>query len=223
MAPNRDLERRELARRSTLNLNRETTNAYRGDLDIDSDLESEESEAPSSPNQQVQGLTSSLSRSQSRLSRRQRTESVLSRIRSRPPIGAFTHPLQHQKTTTDDLVDFEGPDDPYHPVNWAMKKKIYTTALYGLTTMTASWASATISSGTTQIAREFHVGTQTATLSTTLFLFGFGLGPLIWAPLSEVYGRKLAVLPPVFIAVCFTFATATADNIQTIMITRFFA
>ena len=54
-------------------------------------------------------------------------------------------------------------------------------------------------------------------------LFGFGLGPLIWAPLSELYGRKAAVLTPYFIAVIFSFATAVAKDIQTVMITRFFA
>lgn len=57
----------------------------------------------------------------------------------------------------------------------------------------------------------------------TLLLFGFGLGPLIWAPLSEVYGRKPAVLAPYFIAAIFSFGTAAAKDIQTIMLTRFFA
>lgn len=59
-------------------------------------------------------------------------------------------------------------------------------------------------------------------LGTTLFLFGFGLGPLLWAPLSEVYGRKVAVLTPMFVAVCFSFASAVARDFQTLMITRFF-
>lgn len=49
-----------------------------------------------------------------------------------------------------------------------------------------------------------------------------GIGPLIWAPLSEVYGRKPAVFIPYFIAAIFSFGTATAKDIQTIMITRFF-
>jgi len=114
-------------------------------------------------------------------------------------------------------------DDPYRPLNWSMKKKAITTALYGFTTMTASWASSAYSPGTQQVAEEFHVGTQVATLGTTLFLFGFGIGPLLWAPLSEVFGRKNAVLPPMFVAACFAFATAVSKDIQSIMITRFWA
>lgn len=37
------------------------------------------------------------------------------------------------------------------------------------------------------------------------------------------YGRKPAVLAPYFIAGCFSFGTAAAKDIQTILITRFFA
>ena len=39
------------------------------------------------------------------------------------------------------IVDFDGPDDPYRPLNWPMRKKLTTTALYSLTTMGSTWAS----------------------------------------------------------------------------------
>ncbi|KAF2714754.1 MFS general substrate transporter [Pleomassaria siparia CBS 279.74] len=151
-----------------------------------------------------------------------RRETALSRIRSRPIVKPFTHPLENQQTTAAVIVDFEGDDDAYRPINWPTKKKVTTTLLYGLTTMTATWGSSSYSAGTSQIASEFHVGTQVATLGTTLFLFGFGIGPLLWAPLSEIYGRKVAVLAPMFVAICFSFGTAAAKDLQTIMLTRFF-
>ncbi|KAJ4255991.1 hypothetical protein NW762_009065 [Fusarium torreyae] len=150
-----------------------------------------------------------------------RRESVLSRIRSRP-IPQFSHPLAHVKTSEDQLVDFEGPDDPYRPMNWPTKKKVITTMLYGLVTMSATWASSSYSAGTAEVAAHFHVGTQVATLGTTIFLLGFGVGPLLWAPLSEVYGRRQAVLIPMFIAICFSFGSAVAKDFQTLMLTRFF-
>lgn len=150
-----------------------------------------------------------------------RRDTILSRIRSRP-IPQFSHPLAHVKTTEADLVDFDGPDDLYHPLNWPRRKKVITTLLYGLLTASATWASSAYSAGTKQIAKEFNVGTQVATLGTTLFLFGFGLGPLLWAPLSEVFGRRLAVMVPMFVAMCFSFGSATAKDFQTLMLTRFF-
>lgn len=39
------------------------------------------------------------------------------------------------------IVDFDGPDDPYRPLNWPMRKKLITTALYSATTMGSTWAS----------------------------------------------------------------------------------
>ncbi|KAI2621529.1 polyamine transporter 1 [Hypomontagnella submonticulosa] len=150
-----------------------------------------------------------------------RRDTALSRIRSRPTVPPFSHPLAHQRTGQEYLVDFEGPDDPYRPVNWPQHKKVVTTLLYGLVTMTATWASSSYSAGTALIAEEFGVGTQVATLGTTLFLVGFGIGPLLWAPLSEVYGRRVAVLTPMFVSICFSFGSAVAKDFQTLMLTRF--
>lgn len=175
-----------------------------------------EDNAPGAPG----GLSSSLSHPVSRtLTRR---DTVLSRIRTRPTVAPFDHPLAHQPTAANVIVDFDGKNDPYRPINWPTKKKVITTALYGLCTMSATWASSSYSSGTSQVAHEFHVGQQVATLGTSLFLVGFGLGPLLWAPLSEVYGRRVAVLVPMFVGACFSFGSAVAKDLQTLMITRFF-
>lgn len=53
----------------------------------------------------------------------------------------FEHPLSHVKTAEDVIVDFDGPDDPYRPLNWPFRKKVVTTVLYGFTTMGSTWAS----------------------------------------------------------------------------------
>ena len=164
---------------------------------------------------------STLSRQPSRLE--QTATNTLSKIRSRKPFPPFAHPLIHTPTTADVIVDFDGPDDPYNALNWPFKKKVITTALYGLTTMGATFASSVYSPAIGQISEDFHVGQQVSTLGLSLLLAGFGLGPLLWAPLSEVYGRKVAVVIPVFLSGIFSFGTATAKDIQTVMITRFFA
>jgi len=136
--------------------------------------------------------------------------------------GVFSHPLSHVKTEADVLVDFDGPDDPYQPLNWPMRKKVITTALYGFTTMGATFASSVYSPAIGVVATDYQVGTEVSLLGLSLFLAGFGTGPLLWAPLSEVYGRKPAVLIPYFLAGIFSFATGAGKDIQTILITRFF-
>ena len=161
-------------------------------------------------------LSKNVSNTSARISRVQslRSRSLLT--------STFTHPLANVKTGPDVLVDFEGEDDPYRPMNWPFRKKCITTALYGFTTMGATFASSVYSPTVDAIAKEYKVGTEVTLLGISLLLAGFGLGPLIWAPLSEVYGRKPAVLIPYFLAAIFTFATAVSKDIQTIMITRFF-
>lgn len=167
--------------------------------------------------------STSLSRTQSKtLQRAQTTAStVLSTIRSRAPRGQFTHPLTHEKTSPDNIVGFDGPQDPYRPMNWSFKKKCITTLLYGFTAMFATFGSSVYSPAVDTIAQEFNIGSEVSILGISLLLVGFGIGPLIWAPLSEVYGRKLAVLTPFFIASMFTFGAGAADNIQTLFVCRF--
>lgn len=150
------------------------------------------------------------------------TVSIL-RSRNVGQTRSFSHPLAKKKTSADCLVEFDGKDDPYRPINWPFRKKVVTTTLYGLTTFGITFASSVFSSGLGQISNDFSVGHEVATLGISLMLFGFGLGPLIWAPLSELYGRKAAVLTPYFISAIFSFATGAAKDIQTVMLCRFFA
>lgn len=45
----------------------------------------------------------------------------------------------------------------------------------------------------------------------------------IRAPLSELYGRRLPIIIAIFGFSIFTIAVATAQNLQTILLCRFFA
>lgn len=90
----------------------------------------------------------------------QRAYFVISRIRSREPgqTARFTHPLSHSKTRDDVIVDFDGPDDPYRPLNWGFRKKAITTVLYGLTTMGMSICHPDLSPRRLMEIRQLKVG-----------------------------------------------------------------
>lgn len=60
-------------------------------------------------------------------------------------------------------------------------------------------------------------------LVTGIYILGFVFGPFGWAPLSEVFGRRftfLVSLPPY---VAFDAAVCGSQNIQTLLLLRFFA
>ncbi|MCJ1381519.1 hypothetical protein MMC17_004630 [Xylographa soralifera] len=120
------------------------------------------------------------------------------------------------------IVDFDGPGDAYNPINWTFCKKVYTSLLYSLTSVGSVWPSTAFAPANTEVANEFGVSAEVALLGTSLLLLGWAFGPLIWAPMSEVYGRKWPVLLPFLLSMVFSFATATAKDIQTVLITRFF-
>jgi MFS transporter, DHA1 family, multidrug resistance protein len=52
---------------------------------------------------------------------------------------------------------------------------------------------------------------------------GCAAGPLVFGPLSELYGRKYPITGASFIFTYFMFASATAKDLQTVILCRFFA
>lgn len=52
---------------------------------------------------------------------------------------------------------------------------------------------------------------------------GFAAGPVLWAPISEVWGRRNSLLPPILCLALFSIGTATSKNAASVFITRFFA
>lgn len=120
-------------------------------------------------------------------------------------------------------VSFNGPDDPLHPHNWNMKRKVWICAIIGAMTAAVAMGSSMYSPGILEVSEEFHIGHVTATLGISLYVLGFATGPVVWAPLSELYGRRPVLLISGLGFVCFTFAVATAKDIQTVMLCRAFA
>ena len=41
------------------------------------------------------------------------------------------------------------------------------------------------------VAMQFGVSTEVGILGVSLYVLGFATGPIVWAPLSELKGRKL--------------------------------
>jgi multidrug resistance protein len=74
-----------------------------------------------------------------------------------------------------------------------------------------------------EIIYGFDISTEVATLGVSLFVLGFAVGPLIWAPLSEMYGRQVVFAISYGAFTAFNAATAGSKNIRTLLVLRFFA
>ncbi|KAL8929385.1 MAG: hypothetical protein Q9172_000558 [Xanthocarpia lactea] len=120
------------------------------------------------------------------------------------------------------VVEFDGPDDPLHPQNWSLKKKVAIAVILGYTTLVAAFGSSIFSSAIRVVAVRFSVSTEVGVLGLSLYVLGFATGPILWGPLSELRGRKLPLVIGMFGFSIFSVASATAKDLQTVLLTRFF-
>jgi hypothetical protein len=111
-------------------------------------------------------------------------------------------------------------NDPENPKNWSKAYKWWCTMCVALTCFVVAFNSAVITADIEGVTEEFHVSEEVALLTITLFVVGFGIGPMLFAPLSEILGRRPIYASTLFLAVIFTIPGAVAKNIVTLLVTR---
>ena len=133
-------------------------------------------------------------------------------------------PSNKEKETDDKsayLVDWE-PNDKENPRNWSTLYKSWITFQLGMLALAASLGSSITSPAEDAIIAYTHVSSEVAVLPVSLYILGFACGPLLWAPVSEVWGRKWSMEPAMFCLGLFSIGTATSTSAASIFITRFF-
>ncbi|ETI21031.1 hypothetical protein G647_07374 [Cladophialophora carrionii CBS 160.54] len=76
-------------------------------------------------------------------------------------------------------------------MNLSSGRKLATATVLSLLSFSVTFISSIYSSAIVPIALSFHVSTEVSTLGISLYILGFGLGPVIFGPLSERFGRTL--------------------------------
>ncbi|TKA81446.1 hypothetical protein B0A49_00289 [Cryomyces minteri] len=119
------------------------------------------------------------------------------------------------------VVEFDGVDDPLHAQNWPFRKKLITALVLGFVTLTSAFGSSIFSAAIRPVATKFGVSSEVGILGVSLYVLGFATGPLMWAPLSELYGRRMPLLVSSFGFSIFAIAVAVAKDLQTVLLCRF--
>ncbi|CZT18535.1 probable fluconazole resistance protein [Ramularia collo-cygni] len=120
------------------------------------------------------------------------------------------------------VVDWDSEDDKENPMNWSPLRKWTIAVCMGLMTLVVTFASSVFSSATQVTAMQFGVSAEVMILGLALFVLGFAFGPIVWGPLSELYGRKTPLFIGYAIFAIFQIPVAVAQNLQTIFVCRFF-
>ncbi|KAK9358553.1 major facilitator superfamily domain-containing protein [Lipomyces starkeyi] len=120
------------------------------------------------------------------------------------------------------VVDWYDLDDPENPRNWSDTKKLLVLAEICFLTFSVYIGSAMYTPGIEQIMEEFHVGSVVALLPVAVYVAAYGIGPMIFAPLSEapLIGRNWVYIPSLLLFVVLQIPTAIVKNIGGLIAVR---
>ena len=88
------------------------------------------------------------------------------------------------------IVSWDSPSDPANPLNWPFWLRWTLISLVSAMNFMAGLSSSMFAPGVPDLMIEFDsTNSALSTFVVTIFVLGLATGPLLFAPLSEIYGR----------------------------------
>lgn len=135
-----------------------------------------------------------------------------------------TIPIAPQKTSDGNiLVDWYSTDDPANPQNWSNFKRGSVALLICLYTFAVYTGSAIYTSSVEGVMDKFGVSPTDASLPLSLYVLAYGIGPLLFAPLSEIprIGRNPVYVVTFTIFFILSIPTSVVNNFAGLLVLRF--
>ncbi|TDL29703.1 multidrug resistance protein 4 [Rickenella mellea] len=123
-----------------------------------------------------------------------------------------------------DPLDDEWLTDTRNPRNWTNGKKWTMALIVALYTFISPVSSSMMSPLLPEIALHFDIRSSTViSLTLSIFLLAYALGPLVLGPLSEIYGRTWVLHLSNIFSLAFSLGCAYAPNTTSLIVFRFFS
>ncbi|KAK0673511.1 putative polyamine transporter [Cercophora samala] len=127
--------------------------------------------------------------------------------------------------TSDDeeemIVSWEPDHDTGNPHNWSSGKKAAILITCMMLIVNSTMGSALPANALPFITDEWDITNEyQQVLPISVYLIGYVMGPILWAPLSEQFGRKILTMITFLTFTAFTLATALAPTWITFLIFR---
>ncbi|KAL2829524.1 major facilitator superfamily domain-containing protein [Aspergillus cavernicola] len=121
------------------------------------------------------------------------------------------------------LVDWYTADDPANPQNWSTSKKALVAFEICIYTFTVYIGGAIYAPSTAGVMEDFDCAEIVASLGLALYVLGYGLGALLWSPLSEIpmLGRTGIYVATFSLFTILLIPTALVQNLAGLLILRF--
>jgi multidrug resistance protein len=132
------------------------------------------------------------------------------------------HTPSRRSTKDPNLVTWESPDDPANPHNWPKHRRWASTLLIAMFAFIAPMASTMVAPALDTIADDFDIQSDIEKfLVMSIFLLAFAIGPFVWGPMSEVFGRVRVMQCANLIFLLFNTLCGFAKTKQQMMAFRF--
>ncbi|KAL9079935.1 MAG: hypothetical protein Q9157_001227 [Trypethelium eluteriae] len=129
---------------------------------------------------------------------------------------------ESEKAGSEKIVDFHGPDDKTNPINWRPWHKWLTVVLISLMTLIVNLATVMCAPAAPQILAEFKITSGLySTILVSIWELGEVAGPLIIAPLAELYGKLPVYDIAKMLFIVFSVGAGGSRSLTGIIVCRF--
>jgi hypothetical protein len=130
--------------------------------------------------------------------------------------------IQVEETRHAHIISWDSSSDPDDPLNWPTWRKGTLITLVSFITFMAGLSSSMFAPSVPALMTEFHSTNSICSFVVTVFVLGFATGPLLFAPLSELYGHLLVQHIARIGFLIFSVACALSKNLNTLIGMRLF-
>ncbi|KAH6668267.1 major facilitator superfamily domain-containing protein [Halenospora varia] len=165
-----------------------------------------------------------LSRVNTNKSTRSRVSRIATNLTSRSKKARLAPPPLPLMDLDNDIVGWESQDDPEMPLNFPDNRKWMLILLLGSIAFISPLASSMFAPGVGFMDVDFdNTSVILSALTVSIFVLGYVVGPLVFAPLSEIYGRRFILTGANGFFCVWQIGSAVAPNLTSLIIFRFLA
>ena len=111
--------------------------------------------------------------------------------------------------------------DSHNPMNFSLWRKWLITSIVTWSVFAVTLTSSAYSASAQELMADLNTSSELFAAGIAFFVLGFAVGPALWAPLSELYGRQMLFIVTHGFMVAFAAASAGCKNMASLLVFRF--
>lgn len=124
----------------------------------------------------------------------------------------------------EDIIGWDSQDDPAMPFNFTSHQKWTWVVLLSIITFLTPFSSSILSPAIGKLDEEFgNTNAIIGSMTVSIYLLGYVVGPIFIAPLSEIYGSKPVLTASNLFFCVWQIGCALSKNITALIVCRFFS